>query len=176
MNVMQYHTHNGNNIFHLAVMNRQIDIIKLLLKCGANVDTMTNDEWKWTPLHLTAQYRATTICQLLIENGANVNTLDVLQRTPLHYAVQEKGNLKLVRILLENGADIDALDEDRWTPLHHAILYTDLFTENKIINLLIKNGANLNIVDKDGWTPLELATRNGHKKIAKLLIENGAKE
>jgi len=44
------------------------------------------------------------------------------------------------------------------------------------VKRLIEKGANVNAQTNDGYTALILASRYGHKEIAKLLIEAGAKE
>ena len=38
----------------------------------------------------------------------------------------------------------------------------------------LANGTDVNVQDFDGWTPLHWAAMEGHKKIAELLIANGA--
>jgi ankyrin repeat protein len=42
------------------------------------------------------------------------------------------------------------------------------------MKLLVKNGANLESKDGSGETPLSWAVGNGHKAVARLLVEKGA--
>jgi len=43
-----------------------------------------------------------------------------------------------------------------------------------IVRLLIDSSANVNTSDGEGWSPLHIASRNGHRDIAELLLESGA--
>lgn len=69
---------------HLAVEGGHIDLAKLCLQQGANVNaTKANHS---TPLHLAATGGGIDIVQLLVEHDANIEAKNILQETPLHRA------------------------------------------------------------------------------------------
>ena len=134
---------------HFAAQNGHLEVVRLLLERGANVNAQNTDELWWrerrTPLHFAAQNGHLDVVRLLLERGANVNaeTSGVAGWTPLHFAAQN-GHLEVVRVLLERGANVNA--------------QTTLFWE-----------------DADARrTPLHYATKNGHLEVVRLLLERGA--
>ena len=156
-----------NNALFDAVYLGDIDIAKLLIENGADINTQK--EFSDTPLHKAVREKNFDLVKLLIEYGADVNMQNHLGDTPLHRAV-ESARVDLVKLLIENGADVNIKDNAGWTPLHMAALngYYD------VAKLLIENGANVNIKGNTGWTPLHWAAYWNHINITKLLIEYGA--
>lgn len=67
---------------HIAAANGDIDVVKMLVDSGSNVDTNA-DYYFLTPLHVTAAGRL-DIIKYLVENGAEVNVFDWQYRTPLY--------------------------------------------------------------------------------------------
>ena len=87
----------GWTALHRAIMFNRIDVIKLLLHEGADVNRQNNR--KDTPLHYAARYNYTEVARLLIQNGADVNIRNYLNKTPLDDA--RKGS-ELERLLLQH--------------------------------------------------------------------------
>jgi hypothetical protein len=69
---------------HLAVYERKVEGVKVLLKCGAAVDAKTLHFR--TPLHIACIIGEDVICAQLLSAGASVNEQDYEQNTPVHYA------------------------------------------------------------------------------------------
>ena len=85
---------------HLAAKNGYLEIAKLLLLNGANVNA--KDAAHQTPLHFAASRGNFEIAKLLLQNGANINLkTSYYQETPLHYAAYN-GNFEIVKLLIEN--------------------------------------------------------------------------
>src|SRR5215470_611815 len=83
-----------------AKRNGNADLVRLLLKMGADVKTPGD-----TTLIAAAQSGDIEIMRLLIESGANVNCISpLLGETPLHYAAAS-GNVSAVTLLLAKGAN-----------------------------------------------------------------------
>ena len=160
-------THEGKTALHLAILNRQDDIAKLLIENGANLDTKDNEAK--TALHLAIEDNQDELAKLLIEKGAVIDTQDNDGQTALHYALR-KGKNEIVQLLLEKGADLNI--QTRWgSNALHVAIYAE---QDDIAKLLIEKGANLDIKDNIGDTALHYASRKGKNDIVQLLIENGA--
>jgi len=122
-----------------AVYSNHMDIVKLLIAAGADVN-VKNNKYGWTPLYSAAGGGHKKIAQLLIAEGADVNAKDDTGMTPLHYEAMSwaayHGHKEIVELLIAKGADVDAKGDDGRTPLDWAV---DLgYTE--IADLLRKHG------------------------------------
>jgi ankyrin repeat protein len=110
----------------LAAHFGHIEVIRLLIDRGADVDRRATHRLAVTPLHAALFGRQVDAALLLIERGADVT----LARggagwkragwTPLHYAAS-MGFATLVQPLLDRGADSSRRDEEGKTPLDLAI-------------------------------------------------------
>lgn len=88
----------------LAVIDKKLEIVKLLIKNGADVNIQ--DKLGWSALHYAAQDYSLDIAKFLLENGALVNNQDENGNTPLFKAVfnsKERG--QMIHLLLEFGAN-----------------------------------------------------------------------
>ena len=92
----------------------QLDLIKILLKKGANINE--TDKNGVSPLHRAVRYRNPKVVEFLIKRGANVNYADKRNAsTALHKAVFNSGApstkrkseeaIEIIKILLDNGAN-----------------------------------------------------------------------
>ena len=88
---------NGWTALHYATRYNRIDVVKLLLHEGADVNKQ--NDYKNTPLHLAARDNYTEVARLLIQNGADVNIRNYLNNTPLDNA--RKGS-EVERLLLQH--------------------------------------------------------------------------
>jgi ankyrin repeat protein len=91
------------------------DLAKVLIECGANVNSQ--DMNNWTPLHFASKSGYLGTAQLLLDHGADANALDNNHVTPIHLALQH-GHLEIAQLLLLHGANQDSRDKDSRTPLH----------------------------------------------------------
>ena len=87
----------GLTALHFATQSNRIDVVKLLLHEGADVNRQNYA--KETPLHKAAQNNSTEVARLLIQNGADVNIRNWNNNTPLDDA--EKGS-EVERLLLQH--------------------------------------------------------------------------
>jgi len=87
-----------------AVIDKQNEIVKLLLGRGADVNAKDFNEW--TALHFAAQNNDYEIVSLLISRGAKVNAQDSNGNTPLWRAEFESRDTTLIQdYLIQKGAD-----------------------------------------------------------------------
>jgi len=185
---------------HFAAMGGHLDIAKVLLKMGADIDGFDTDES--TPLHVAALRGQGEMIDLLLANGADVNRRDKNGAYALSFAassgdpaiVQQildagadlnfwnargitllhfacnRGLRNLFDVLIERGADINAATEDGATPLNWAISEPGL----PMLETVLAAGADPQAATSHGETPLLRAAFRGYPEAARLLLAHGA--
>jgi len=156
-------------LLHVCVGQNNLQIAKLLIDNGANLDVTTPDGW--TPLMNAAQKGHEEIAELLIDKGANVDPLHPEGLGPLMVATYW-GRMNLVTKLLDNGANINVRTFEGATPLMSACSVGN----TEMVDLLISRGADLNIRDKNGHTAMAWAAHGGYIDLVRSLQQIGAKE
>ncbi|XP_076288512.1 transient receptor potential cation channel subfamily A member 1-like [Lasioglossum baleicum] len=152
---------------HSAVKGKQMEMAKLLIKYGANVNV--KDGKGRTPIVYAIENRDTEMTKLLLTNGA-----DIKEDPSLLCTAAGNGSLKIVQDLLKYGADVNMLNSSRFgsdlTPLHSAVKTYQV----EVAKLLINHGANVNVKDSEGRTSIFYAIQYRDTKFTKLLLTNGA--
>lgn len=126
----------GNTPLHIASKNGHMDIVKALLKKGANVNARNKREN--TPLHIASKIGYANIVDVMVNDyNANLNVQDNNGYTPLHYAVIG-GYFKIVSTLVSKGANkkLGTYGKNGKTPLELANLNNKQGSHIKIVNLL----------------------------------------
>jgi ankyrin repeat protein len=169
----------GRTPLHLAASLGLVEVARLLLDAGAEVDARTRDApyaeglRSQTPLHLAAESGSAEVAELLLSRGADMEAEadDFAGRdwkgTPLHQAAAS-GATGVIDVLVRHGADKDAASIDG-TPLNWAVLNRQL----EAIRLLAERGADVN-AKAGGELPLYTAAEAGAEDVTKLLLERGA--
>lgn len=153
----------------LAFGGNQLDIARILIERGANVDAKNSKGV--CVIHQAIVLGRPEWVEFLLMNGADVNVLTDQQpsgSTPLHLA----DNLKVVELLLHHGADVSFQSPDGTAPLHDAVSGG----HQEIVIALLRSGANVNVVEHRGLTPLHFAAANEreHVGIVKALMSHNA--
>ncbi len=175
---------NGRTPLHLAVEKENLEIVRLLVGAGADVNARSRDGF--TPLSGVTHgmvdprrfYRPdrdptkrAEILKYLVENGANVNQLGYGDVPPAFWLVAWS-DLELLRWIVEEK---DALTTGRFrgeTALHQAAGRA----RPEVVQYLLDRGADVNVQDDDGATPIFFAAAsNPDPKVFFLLVERGAK-
>ncbi|CAH8860780.1 unnamed protein product [Trichobilharzia szidati] len=95
----------GYTALHRAAYAGSVDVLRCLIKHGANVNNRTEDGW--TPLHSAAFWNQLASVQLLLEAGADQNALTNSKQTPLHLAVtNNQGPETLYLLMAQPGAPV----------------------------------------------------------------------
>lgn len=118
--------------FHIltAIMYSDIDIVKLFIKNGADVNVVVQEK----PLISYAlMFGNNEIIKLLIESGADVNVL--VQDCPLILQTLIFGNNEIVKCLIESGVDIEFKNNS--SLLEQALLFSNI----EIVELCIGKGS-----------------------------------
>jgi len=136
----------GVNPLIVAVKCGYIDLVKILIDNGANVNVHEHFYFKGTPLHMAARIGRADIVKMLLNSGAEVDALDDWNRTPLAGLAEQyllfgssKKPLDILKMLIDAGADIEAVGSQGKSPLK--MLVEDF--EREAAKFLIQNGADI---------------------------------
>ncbi|XP_078130447.1 NF-kappa-B inhibitor epsilon [Sander vitreus] len=101
--VLETQNWRGLACLHLAALNRQYQIMKLLVKKGADLNIQEGTSGK-TALHLAVELHDVISVKLLLSRGANVDAAMFNGCTPLHLAVGRQ-DATIANLLCQSGAD-----------------------------------------------------------------------
>ena len=88
----------------LAVFFGHLEIAKILVDAGADVNRQSDNAIRVTPLHSAVESGSVPLLELLLAHGAKPDPVEFLGATPLHSAAA-RGSREMVEKLLEAGAD-----------------------------------------------------------------------
>ena len=163
---------------HLAAKNNHVEVMDLLLRAGASIDTLSREGY--SPLHLATIAGHKEAVEFLLTESASIDlpssqynqelaiitdteddTEDDhapkkgMQNTALHYAVANN-HQTIVEILLANNAKIDCQNAFSVTPLYKVATYGKIECSSRIsmMELLLQKGADPNLKNINGDTLL----------------------
>lgn len=117
--LVRSYSYDGWTPLHLSAFFGQMASAQRLLELGADVNAVSHNSLRNTPVHAATAGGHRDVALLLIERGAQVQAADAGGHTPLHIAA-ENGLLDVVKALLARGADPLAVDGEDKTPLSRA--------------------------------------------------------
>lgn len=100
---------------HMAAQHGNAEIVRLLLRCGADVDAECAFEDGMTPLREAVKWGHLDVCKLLIQYGADPLQVDMEGNTLAHTAVLGD-NPELLEYLASQGVDLEQKNIDFLTP------------------------------------------------------------
>ncbi|XP_033229682.1 ankyrin-1-like [Belonocnema kinseyi] len=154
------------------------DVVNLLLKCGADVNSKFKNHS--TPLALAIELENESIVEVLLKADTDPSIQNTNYRAVV-VAITNK-NVEIVDLLLNYKAAINFIFNynpkcfmyskhfDGFTPLHIAISEKSV----EIVELLLKKGASIEI-NTEQDLPLHTAIENGDMEIVNKLLEYGVK-
>src|SRR5258706_15161633 len=158
----------GGTALIWAAAHDEADIVKVLLRGGANVNA--KDMGGYTALLRALEKKNDAVAELLLtQPNLEVNAQGFSGMTALTWYVWS-GIERNVKSLLERGANPNLSDADGDTPLHGAAQRGNV----KLLQMLFAAGADPNARNKVGGTPLMWAGVYGQDAAARVLIEKGA--
>jgi len=80
------HYKTGATALHVAAAKGFIEVMNLLVKCGAAVNEQDHDGW--TPLHAAAYWGEKEACEVLVNNHADMNIKNYVGQSPADVADQ----------------------------------------------------------------------------------------
>jgi ankyrin repeat protein len=165
----------GQTALHKASRRGDIDIIRIILNHGADVDTQ--DDGGSTPLHLVISsapfWDKEQAVGVLLEHGANINLRNHEGQTALHEAIR-CSSIITMHLILKHSPDVNALDNNSSTPLHLAISDVHFWDVEEAVGLLLERGANINLRNGQGQTALHKASLRCHTDIIGIILNHGA--
>ncbi|KAM4712547.1 ankyrin repeat domain-containing protein 6b isoform 2-T2 [Anableps anableps] len=190
----------GRSPLHLAAHKGHLEVVRILLKAGCDLDIQ--DDGEQTALHRAAVVGNTDIISALIQEGCALERQDKDGNTTLH-EVSWHGFSQSVKLLVKAGANVHAKNKAGNTALHLACQNGHTQSSkvlllggsrpdsqnhagdtclhvaaryNHVAMLRILLGAFCSVSEKNmvGDTPLHVAAALNHKKTVRLLLEAGA--
>lgn len=161
-------------VLYAAARGGRVERALELIELGADVNAAPPaDERDQRSLAvLAAVLPDLRLLRALIAHGVDLNAATA-GMTPLLAATRDSwhGRPDAVMTLLANGADPRLADGDGNTPLHHAARSSD----PGVAALLRDAQAELDPLNRDGQSPLGVACASGNWRLAKFLLERGAR-
>uniref|UniRef100_A0A0R3RKG5 ANK_REP_REGION domain-containing protein n=1 Tax=Elaeophora elaphi TaxID=1147741 RepID=A0A0R3RKG5_9BILA len=116
------HSRTGATALHVAAAKGYNDVMRLLLKAGADVNSRDRDGW--TPLHAAAHWGEHEAAAILIQNGASFSELTNNGETVLNVADKDiveylEGMQEKERLRLTSNSSVNVLVQSN-TPLKRA--------------------------------------------------------
>ncbi|NIO29795.1 MAG: hypothetical protein GTO29_14720 [Candidatus Latescibacteria bacterium] len=164
--------HQDNNQFrdlpiHVAAATGNIEIARLLLEAGADIDGGDSDNS--TALGVAAMRKHGEMVAFLIEQGADINRRDRKADCPLSFAVYGRDEA-IIQQLLDAGADLYFRNPNGETLLHISCQRG----VRGLVEHLLDNHAEIDARSANGGTPLGYAAMQGHAEVVQLLLDRGA--
>lgn len=155
-------TNHGHSPLDYAVDSRNEEIAALLQDHGARFGNPVR-----VKLFNAAGNGDIGLVKKLLAEGAAINASDTNGNIPLHLAAKS-GHMEVVKLLIAEGADVNRTNVFNEPPLFYA-------TDTEVAKTLIAGGANVTRKNEIGYTTvLHNAVRHNNKKLAELLISEGA--
>ncbi|MDP0561130.1 MAG: ankyrin repeat domain-containing protein [Candidatus Endonucleobacter sp. (ex Gigantidas childressi)] len=92
-----------NYLLLYAIQNNSIDLAKIVLSKGAEINIAQKDKTMKYPMSLAVSRGSIDMIEFLLSQGADINGAECI-RTPIWVAV-DRGQIHIVNALLEKGAD-----------------------------------------------------------------------
>ncbi|WP_053332588.1 ankyrin repeat domain-containing protein [Candidatus Jidaibacter acanthamoebae] len=156
---------------------KSVEMIKLLIENGANLNYQFTGEGRESPLSWFITKDSfpgkKEIVEFFLHNGDNIDqdiNLDICLLRVIN-TLEGIDRNEMVKILLKNNANVNATDDEGCTPLHYAA--KDL-AGKEFAEILLNYGIGIDIENDKGKTPIDIAFLEGNYELFELLALNGA--
>ncbi|XP_061730024.1 serine/threonine-protein phosphatase 6 regulatory ankyrin repeat subunit B isoform X2 [Cydia pomonella] len=147
---------------HLAAASGQIEVCKLLLELGANIDA--TDELGQKPIHAAAQNNYSEVVQLFLQQHPNLVMATTKDGNTCAHIAAIQGSVKVIEELMkfDRTGVISARNKlNDSTPLQLAAEggHAD------VVRVLVRAGASCTDENRAGLTAVHLAAEHGHTNV-----------
>ena len=150
-----------DSLLHKAARNRNYQICKMLVKFGADVNSLNFDNQ--SPLNVAEANGQSHICKLLVRKRKEKR---ITYKKALHIFAKEN-DLFNCKIHIKSF-DVNERDEKMRTPLHVAII----FASDALCDLLLRYGADVYAKDSYMDDPIQLAFYYGRFTLREKMLSN----
>lgn len=147
-----------------AAYHGSVENVKVLLKKETLDIDWRHPQGGATALYVACEFGHVQVAQLLIAAGAAVDAARDDGATPLYKACQDGGKPAIAQLLVTAGAQVNQQDRAGMTPLWLSVHRGC----TELVKLLLEAGADATYRVQE-WSALDLAKREGHQEIARLL-------
>ena len=154
-------------LYQASACNRA-DIVKLLLKNGADTDIHLNGED--TPLLSAVWAGSRQVFEILLDAGSDVNQKGKSSGTALYIGCRSR-DTEMVRLLLAHGADPNIQQCGRYD---HALQAASAQGYEEVADLLLIHGARTDLIGGYFDNALQAACVAGNVPITRMLLSHGA--
>ena len=183
---------NGFTALYLACCNDHIEVAKVLIEKGADVNQIADKALEILLEVIERKY--SDIACLLIRNRARVNTANVFGETPLACAVRNN-DMRVVEELVQHGANVAAnalshavrarnstvtsfllqkAEKDTVHKMNGDLVKATVDGDGNYAEILLPYVSNINLLLESGDTALMEAAKRGQEEHVKLLLDHGA--
>lgn len=151
---------------HLAAASGQIEVCRLLLELGANIDA--TDELGQKPIHAAAQNNFSEVAQLFLQQHPSLVMATNRDGSTCAHIAAMQGSVKVIEELMKfdkNGVISARNRLTDSTPLQLAAEggHAD------VVKALVRAGASITDENKAGFTAVHLAAQNGHGQVLEVM-------
>lgn len=165
-------TASGYSALTYAVIEQDIEIVKLLLKAGADPRINNYDA---SVIEYAFKSNNKKLIRIIFDSVKDVKGKWDYRYTPLIYSVWNEEMFDILQYIVERGADVNERSLTGYgyrTPLMYAAERNNL----KALEYLLKKGADFRLKDQDGKTALMLAAEKENTSAVEILKRAGAAE
>lgn len=151
---------------HLAAGAGQIEVCKLLLELGANIDA--TDEQGQKPIHAAAQNNFSEVAKLFLQQHPSLVMATTKDGNTCAHIAAAQGSVTVIEELMkfDKQGVISARNKlTDATPLQIAAEGGHA----EVVKALVRAGASVTDENKTGFTAVHLAAQNGHGQVLEVL-------
>uniref|UniRef100_A0A8C4UYT9 Ankyrin repeat and death domain containing 1B n=1 Tax=Falco tinnunculus TaxID=100819 RepID=A0A8C4UYT9_FALTI len=156
----------GLTVIHLAAWTGNLDIMRKLIKAGA--DQKAKNEDGMNVLHFAAQNNSVKIVDYFLQDLHlnDLNKPDGKGKKPFLLAA-EKGHVDMINNLITLKLFTPEKDKEGNTALHLAAKNG----HSEVVEILLKQWEEINDINQNNSSALQIAVQNGHLSLVTFLID-----